>query len=227
MSHSREKPPHNERDMEERHSKKTYATKVRKKSPLNTFQKALKGLDDALQNLPQGTHHSMLFVSGYDVYVRVHWLSSHQHNRISQETLTEILSTAARLVAGNEVHSGDDEGYRDDLIRFQSLANQIHHFPFGRMLASLLLALIGTAVIVASGIIAAASFGFLAPFSVLGFVFGASMIIGGVAVGVGALGIASVMTSGIILFSSNPENELSSRMKQLKTDARLTYGFGR
>lgn len=192
---------------------------------VSSLDAAFHSLDKALKALPATTHHSNLFMSGYGVYSEAHQLVTKKGSRIDEETLAEILHVTAHLVAGNERHIDGAKGYRDDILLYYRLSNRVRHFPFGKLLAGAMTALIGTAIVVTSGIIGAVSFGLLLPFSLLGFTFGASIIIGGVTIGTGAIGVGTLMGSGQLFFNSFQKNPLRSKMNQLVAAAQEHYGF--
>jgi hypothetical protein len=190
----------------------------------NDLRQALEKLDTTLNALPRDTPNSeALYLSGTRVYDEVRKQQRQKQSGISESTLIKIINVTAKIVVGYENHDGGMKGYNKEFSRYHNLSSDIRHFPLGKILVGAMLALIGTAIIVMSGIIAVASFGLLAPFSVLGIVFGASTVVGGVACGVGALGMGSVMASGMTFFSAVKKTPLRSEMKQLEVSAKANY----
>lgn len=182
-------------------------------------------LETSLKDLPSNMYYSSLLVSGYGVYREVHYLANKKKSDIPEEKLIDILRTSARLIAGNQAHSDGDVGYREEIERYYQLSKDVRHFPWGYVLAATITALIGTAIVVASGVIAAVSFGFLAPISLLVITLGISMIIGGVASGVATIGTGAVMGSGLLFFKAAEKNVLRQEMKELMVSAKGHYGF--
>ena len=183
---------------------------------LNKLEKALHDVKDK---------QSSMYTDGLDLYQEIQQIGKDENKRVSIVDLTKILTSGTLLIKGNEAHPLGDDGYRDEADTFHQLAKKVRTFPVGKILGGIMLGLLGTVVVAASGIVAAASFGLLAPIAAFGAVLGTSMAVGAVATVAGALGAGAVMGSGMLFFSAAKKDALHESMKGLEDSARSYYDF--
>jgi hypothetical protein len=162
-----------------------------------------------------------LFVS-----IAIFITSKLQKTTVSKKKLTEILHSTRMIIAGNKEHPFGDTGYRKEIDSYHHLSKYVRKMPWGKVIGGIMLCLIGTAIIVASGVIALASFGVLAPINMLGIVLGVSMVVGGVATAIGGtVGMGSIIGGSILFFKVAQKNPLAHEMKLTESAARERYGF--
>jgi hypothetical protein len=186
------------------------------------YQIALNQLFNTIANLPSCTHPWSLFQSGLQVYCAVRAAKSNSKNVIPNEKLTEILSATARLIKAPQ----QDRKYRKEIDAYHKLSNNIRQYSLGKIVAASMLCLIGTLLIVASGLITAVTFGGMIPVGVLGGMLGISMITGGIAAGLsGGVGMSCLMGSGMLFYKIVEKNPLRNAMEKVEASVREIYSF--
>lgn len=189
----------------------------------SVYERAMEGLREAMGAL-QASQRDALHVDASRVYSTVSKLRLDSKNKITDDKFAEILRVTTGIITHPDAHTGGKVGYQNDLVSYTQLSQEVSHFPLGKVLAGVMLALVGAALIAISGIVAAASFGLVAPISMFGAVVGASMVVGGVMVALGVVGMGAMIGSGMLLFDAGRKNQLKQEMQDLKSTAKGTYG---
>jgi hypothetical protein len=192
--------------------------------PQADYQKALEDLWNTIDELPLSIHPFSLFQSSVQVYNSVRDIKSNAKNVISEEKLTEILNATAILIVGQKSAPKGDKNYRKEIDAFHQLSNSIRQYSLGKIVAASMLCLIGTLLIIVSGITAAVTLGCMIPVGILGGMLGISMIAGGISASLsGVLGVSCLMSSGIFFRNMIEKNPLRQAMERVENSAREVY----
>lgn len=159
------------------------------------------------------------------IYREVKKIAHHPKNKVPISTLTEILITTKDILQGPTPDDRDNDVYREDIRTLHEQSNAMKSFPITRCLVGALACIIGTAILVASGILGAVSFGLALPVSVFGMVFGASLIFGGVSIASGLIGSSFLMFGAPMVVSAMSANPLRAGMNKLESSAKRVYGI--
>lgn len=117
----------------------------------------------------------------------------------------------------------EKEAYREDIIALEQQCRDIKSYSIAKPLAGAMLSILGAAILVASGILGAISFGFAAPISMLGAVFGLSMVMGGISVATGCIGTGLLLFSAPLMTNALQNSPLRKSMIELESHAKREY----
>lgn len=156
-----------------------------------------------------------LFAAGSGVAEKVK--RCFDENRIPEEKLTQIV-TAARILLRDRQHS-DSREYKTTLNKFHRLSKSVGSFPWGKILAGIMLTLIGALILVASGLVIAVALGFFPPITVIfGITLTASVLNTGISAATGVAGIASMVSAGMLFFKAGTPSHLRSHMNRFESE---------
>lgn len=195
---------------------------LKPKKPQNSLQLALHDFALMLKEILYDAPNVELMWAGLGVYREVQRLSRSKDCEIPKHKLADILNITRTLVQGEEEPSAS---YRKEMDIYHDLANDIRHFPWGKIIAGAMLCLLGAAIIVASGILACLSFGLLAPLDFLGLYLGHSLLIGSAAIVTGGTcGLGSVIGGSLLFFKAGQKNPLLREMETVELEVRRVHG---
>jgi hypothetical protein len=191
---------------------------------LTKYQRALRDLEFKLQNIYGKADKQDLFFFGFGVYRQVVSLMANKKHKLAEQTLIDVLDGTRLIVGGKKLHPTGNTGYKNELHNYIKLAKKVGTSSFGKVLLNLMLALIGAAIIAASGVMTFASFGILTPVNAVGFLFGYSLLTGvSASITTGAIGLGTVMTSSIMFYKSLQKGTLAKEMCLAASAARKTF----
>lgn len=150
-------------------------------------------------------------------------LAGEEHSHVPITKLTEILNTTASILKGPVLGDTENEAYREDILTLQQQCGDIKSYPVAKGLIGAMLCLLGAAIVVASGIVGAVSFGLAAPISVMGIMLGLSTLVGGVCVASGVIGASFMMFGAPLVGSAVQASPLRKSMIELETNAKRVH----
>ena len=193
----------------------------RKSKPINEYQHAREELSAALKELYGDDAKQNLLFAGFGVYREVVRLASLKKQAFPEQTLIDVLNTTRMLVLGKEQHPTAAKGYKHEMNNYLKLTKKLGQASTKRALLSLMLSLLCIAIIMISGVFAFASFGLLAPISILGIVFGKSLLFAAAATATTCVvGTGAMMGNAALFFNSVEKGILSQEMRAVEAAAR-------
>lgn len=139
--------------------------------------------------------------------------------------VTAMIKTITNVLKGPSGEDKTKEIYRQEVVKLQRQSNELRTFPLAKILISAALCLLGVAIIVASGILAAVSFGLAVPITILGILFGFSKIMSIVAISSGIIGASCLLFPAPIMASAWRDQPIRDEIKELRSNAKRTYGI--
>ena len=132
--------------------------------------------------------------------------------------LNELLEQArlASKVPAENANEDEKKQHEEAMTKLHKLGNQFHKTSWGRVIAGIVFALVGIAVLVASGIAVAISFGALTPAAAMLGVLASSMVAKGVGIAAGALGAASIIGSGTLFSQAAKKSPITQAVKDVE-----------
>lgn len=183
--------------------------------------------DMACQELYQTfSDNQILCNEAIQVYREVEKISHDAHPSVPIKTLTKILKRTKAILKGPDRDDSDLDIYREHIIKLHSLAQEISTFPKAKILAGVLLCLLGVIILIASGIIGAVAFGLTTPINILTGIFGISLVWQGAAAVSSVIGASCLMFSAPVLTQAWHDNPLWQQMKKLESTAKRVYDVG-
>ncbi len=157
--------------------------------------------------------------AGFELAGKLLRIHVKQRKRYRAEYINHILDSANYIVENHKTEKKNTREYLAHMAVLYTAAVNTRKHPVFKVLGISLLALVGAAILAATGVIAAVSFGLCPPLGIVfGIVIGYSVAAGAAASAVGGvLGIGALMASGMMMFKTLAKPSLSSRIHELRT----------